>query len=222
MASDSCPQPAFAGVVLAGGHSRRFGEANKAVAALYGVTFIERVVDALHEVSDDTPVVVVDDNDQRTTVEAGLESGTDPRFTFDAPSFAGPLSGLYGALPLVDREWLFLAGCGMPCLDPGAVTWLATQARTTRPPPDALVPVDPDGGLEPLHGFYRRDAVAGARDQLRPDVGLRVLLDELSELATVEIPATPPGVPLGSSVENVNTRQEHQELQRTFERNCRY
>ncbi|WP_137283277.1 molybdenum cofactor guanylyltransferase [Halorussus salinisoli] len=210
--------PPFTGVVLAGGHSRRFGETNKAVAVVDGDTYVQRAVRTVRAVADDSPLVAVKDDDQRATVEAGLESAADARFAFDATSFGGPLSGLYGSLSAVHTEWLFLTGCDMPRLRPAAIAWLANRLRTTRSPPDALVPVHPDGGREPLHAFYRRDAVADARSRLRPDDGLQTLLDALSAPTTVPIPAAPSDVSLATSVENVNTKREHRRVRHTVER----
>lgn len=210
--------PSFTGVVLAGGHSCRFGEENKAVAVVEGTTFVERVVEAVHTVAGDAPVIGVKNDDQRTTIERGLVSGIAPTFAFDAASFEGPVSGLYGSLPEVDREWLFLTGCDMPRLSAPAIAWLANHLQTTRPTPDALVPVHSDGDCEPLHAFYRRDAVAGVRSRLEADASLRALVEALPEPMTVPIPAAPPDVPLATSVENVNTRREYHRVRRAIER----
>lgn len=216
MLTDSS-RPGVSGIVLAGGQSRRFGEEDKAVAVLDGSTFIERTVEAVCDATDDRPIVAVNDDEQHTTVLSTLESNVDPRFAFDAPSFEGPLSGLYGALPYVDNEWLFVTGCDMPRLSPAAVAWLAGHLRTTDSSSGALVPVHFDGGCEPLHAFYRRDAVADARRRLRPDASLRKLLDSLPDSTTVPIPSAPPDVPLATSVENVNTKQDYRRIRRTIE-----
>lgn len=95
-----------------------------------------------------------------------LEYGGDGSATL---SVFGPIAGLYGALSAVEREWLFLAGCDMSRLSPAAVAWLAERLKPAASPPDALVPVRPDGSPEPLHAFYRREAVAAARSRIRPD-----------------------------------------------------
>lgn len=231
--SDDYPRPPFTSVVLAGGHSRRFGEENKAVAVVEGSTLVQCVLEAVGDVADDAPIVAVKSDDQRTTIEAGLEPTTKPAVALDSPSFEGPLAGLYGSLPRVEREWLFLTGCDMPRLSPDAIGWLAgrlgviltdrTGATDFTPDAattslDALVPVHSDGESEPLHAFYRRDAVAEVRNRIRPDAGLRRLLDELSAVATVPIPSAPADVSLSASVESVDTKCEHRRVRRRLER----
>ncbi|NHN61589.1 MULTISPECIES: molybdenum cofactor guanylyltransferase [Halorussus] len=198
--------------MLAGGDSRRFGEADKAVAVVNGTSFVQRVAEAVHAIADDPPIVAVNRTEQRDAIEAGLESGIEPRFAFDAASLDGPVAGLYGALPDVDDEWLFLTACDMPRLSPAAIAWLATRIRSVDPPPDALVPADADGRCQPLHGFYRREAVVDVRHRLPSAAGLRALLDAVSETITVPIEAAPSDVPLATSVRNINTRREYQEL----------
>lgn len=210
--------PSFTGIVLAGGNSRRFGEANKAVAVVDGVTFVQRAVEAVRTVAGDSPIVAVQCDEQREVIETGLKSETEPRFAFDTKSFDGPISGLYGALSAVENTWLFLTGCDMPRLAPEAIAWLAVQLRAADSSVDALVPVHSDGEPEPLHGFYRRESVADARCQLPSESSLRELLDALPEPATVSIRSAPSDVPLAASVRNVNTKCEYRSVRRTLER----
>lgn len=211
------PRPLdFTGVVLAGGDSRRFGEADKALAVVDGAALVERVADAVRAVTGDPPVIAVNRDDQRDAIEGTLESP--PKFAFDAASFDGPLAGVYGSLSAVGDEWLFLTGCDMPRLDPAAIAWLADRLRARSPSPDALVPVDSDGELEPLHAFYRRDAVADAERRLRSDAGLRALLDALPDTATVPIRAAPSDASLAASVANVNTEREYRRVRGAIER----
>ncbi|WP_433630111.1 molybdenum cofactor guanylyltransferase [Halomicrococcus sp. NG-SE-24] len=204
--------------MLAGGHSRRFGETNKAIAVVNETTFVERVVQAVSSVTDNPPIIAVDTTDQRATVETGLDSVDDLVFTSDTPSFQGPLSGLYGSLSAIDDQWLFLTGCDMPRLSAEAIGWLASRLPTTCASPDALVPVHSDGEPEPLHAFYRQDAVADVRSELRSDASLRALHDALPELETVPISAAPSDVSLDASVKNVNTKREYHRIRRKIEK----
>jgi molybdopterin-guanine dinucleotide biosynthesis protein A len=213
---DTNAPPPFASVVLAGGRSRRFGDRNKALAVVDGRTFVGRAVVTVADAGSVSTVVAVETDDQRATVAGALGDDADPDFAFDAAGFEGPLSGLYGALPATDAEWLFVTACDMPRLSARAVRWLATRLGTddasTRP--DAVVPAHPDGNVEPLHGFYRRAAVAEARDRLDPESGVHALLDAV-DAATVPMADAPPDVPLAASVENVNTRREYRRLKRS-------
>jgi len=189
------------GVVLAGGDSTRFGDAEKALATLEGDPLVARAAAAVREATDATPVVAARRDAQAARLSTVLDDAT---FAYDDPDYAGPLAGLVGAAPAAETPWLFVCGCDMPLLSARAVEWLADRL------PDeaaALAPVQPDGTPEPLHAVYRREAVAAAADGLPRAAGVHALLDALS-VETVPIGAAPPDVPLADSVTNVNTPEE--------------
>lgn len=179
-------------VVLAGGDSERFGDLDKALAAVGGAPMLQRVVDAVRAGTGAPPVVAVADAERRDRYEAVVDTAT---FAIDVPDHQGPLGGLAAAIERVGAARVFVCACDMPYLDPGAIAWLAARGA------EAVVPVA-DGVAQPLHAWYRRSPLVAA---LGPNVKrLRDLLDSL-DVKYVPVSATPPDVPLATSLRNVNT-----------------
>jgi molybdopterin-guanine dinucleotide biosynthesis protein A len=213
----SAADPDVTGVVLAGGRSSRFGDAdaNKAVASLGGRTLLGRVVDSLADATDRSPVVAVRTAAQRETYAAAL-SDRSVAFARDDAGFDGPLAGVYGAADAVDAPWLFCCGCDMPLLSPAVVRWLVEALRdrvrarsgASDASPAALAVCHPDGTPEPLHALYRTSAVERVRNRLPSSAGPRALLESLEPVVTVPVDAAPAGLPVEESTTNVNTRDE--------------
>jgi len=101
------------GVIVAGGRSTRFGDADKAVAELAGTPTIRRVADRLAEVVD--ALVVNCREDQADAIEAAL-SGYRHEVTFapDPDPDEGPTAGIRTGLRAVDGEYAFVVACDMP------------------------------------------------------------------------------------------------------------
>lgn len=194
------------GVILAGGQSRRFGDANKAVASLEGTPLLQRVLDAVRAGTPTDPVVAVRTAAQRRQYEGVLRSPEDVHFAFDDTTFRGPVAGVYGALERIETPWFFATGCDMPLLSPAAISWLRTQGGGDAS--DAVVPVHEEDGVEPLHALYRRTAVASVRGSLPSEVGMRSLLSRLGHVRELPTQRTPPWCPMASSLTNVNTQSE--------------
>lgn len=206
-------EPTVTGLVLAGGRSIRFGDAdtNKAVATLKSRTLLGRVVDRLTPVTDRPPVVAVHTSVQRATY-GQLLADREVAFASDSPAFEGPIAGLFGGLDAIETPWVFCCGCDMPLLSSIAVDWLVERLADFRTAPasdpDVLAVRHPDGTIDPLHALYRTAAVDSARDQLSETDGLRALIDQLESVVTLSSTDAPPTVPLDRSMTNVNTRSE--------------
>jgi molybdopterin-guanine dinucleotide biosynthesis protein A len=198
------------GVVLAGGDSTRFGDAEKATATLDGEPLVARVAGAVRDATGRDPVVAVRRDAQAGRLSTVLGS---VEFVYDAPGFEGPLAGLLGALDAVETPRLFACGCDMPLLSADAVAWLAETVPVERA--DALAPAHPDGTPEPMHALYRREAVECARAELPTSGGVHALLDAL-DAETVPLSAAPEDVGLADSVTNVNTREELAAVRRHY------
>lgn len=194
------------GVVLAGGASTRFSGRHKALATFRGERFIERALDTLKVITDVRPVVVLRTSAQRTLLETHLDDVDSVRFAYDDRSFAGPIAGLYGALEAIETPWIFACGCDMPLLAPELLRWL--RDRLSVRSPDAVVPVNEDGSVEPLHAFYRRSAFVGARSQLSPTDGVRSLLTYLGDVEYLSPGDVPEESTFTRSLTNINTREE--------------
>ena len=193
--------PAVTGVVLAGGHSRRFRGLEKTLVAIDGEPMVRRVVEAVRAGTGRPPVVATHTAERRDEVAAVL--GPDTTYALDDPGFEGPVAGLVGALDAVSTPWAVAVGGDMPLVSPGAIRWLLGR---TVAPADAVA-VHVDGTVQPLHAAYRVAAVERVRTDLPRSAGLSALLDRLDVLA-VDVDEAPDGVRLRESLLDVDTRAD--------------
>lgn len=198
------------GLVLAGGRSNRFGDAdaNKAIATLGTQPLLGHVADAVTLATRRPPVVAVRTVDQRE-MYADVLAPRDVSFAFDDATFEGPLAGVFGATAAVDAPWLFCCGCDMPLLSPVAIRWLVDtlqdRVRVLDTPPTALAIRHSDGTADPLHTLYRRSAITSVREELPRTAGPRTLLESLDHVVSVAVETAPDWVPIEESTTNVNT-----------------
>ena len=97
------------GIVLAGGRSTRFGEADKLATTYLGMPLLHHAVLRLAEVTGDVIVVLAPDVPAPT-----MPPGAPVRFARDAQPDEGPLAGAAAGLALVDRDLALLVGGDMP------------------------------------------------------------------------------------------------------------
>ncbi|WP_435176802.1 molybdenum cofactor guanylyltransferase [Halorussus sp. AFM4] len=214
-----------AGVVIAGGRSTRFGDEDKAVAALAGVPMIRRVADRLAPVVD---VLVVNCRaDQREPIADALAGYDRPvRFAVDPDPDRGPMAGIRTGLREVestDSAYAFVAACDMPFLDADLVEYLFERARGREPGEsdasgeegspaevakarDAAVP-RPTEWFETTHAVYRATPMADACDRALAR-GEHKIIEPLFELDYVTVGADELAAFDADSFENVNTREE--------------
>ncbi len=125
----------------------------------------------------------------------------------DAIADKGAPGGLHAALRAAETEWIFTAGCDMPCLEASAIRHLASLRG--RAPAAAVVW---KGRLEPLHAFWSRACLPAVERMLREGdpslwriataVGARFVSEE--EWRVVD--------PRGRSFENANTPEDVERL----------
>jgi molybdopterin-guanine dinucleotide biosynthesis protein A len=198
--------PNMEGVIVAGGHSTRFGEADKAVADLAGTPMIRRVADRLAGVVD--ALVVNCRTEQVDSIrEAMAGYGQDVRFAEDPDPDQGPMAGIRTGLRAVDAGYAFVAACDMPFVDPDLAAHLFERAVDH----DAAVPRVGEW-FEPTHAVYRADAMATACQQAldREERRIVVPLEDLDYVVVEddELDAFDP-----KTFENVNTRAELEEAE---------
>jgi molybdopterin-guanine dinucleotide biosynthesis protein A len=193
------------GVILAGGTSQRFGPGDKALATLDGVPMIRHVASRIQTVTDEL-VVAVRTNEQREAVATALD-GVSAVLVVDHPAYAGPVAGLRTTLEVAGSPWVFVTACDMPFVDPGVVRRLADYRS---PAASAVVPVT--ASLEPLHAFYRFDALATTLPDHPSAVGLHRLLDALPTVYRVAVANEPDSRAFRRSLTNVNRRADLDEL----------
>ena len=114
-----------AGVILAGGQSRRMQPTNKALTTLAGIPLIEHAIQRLKPQVSELILNAAEPHDEYQ--QFGLSLVADIQ-----PGYHGPLSGLYAALQhVVDNglaEWLLLCPCDAPFLPTDLGERLMAQA----------------------------------------------------------------------------------------------
>ncbi|MCG1002895.1 MULTISPECIES: molybdenum cofactor guanylyltransferase [Halobacterium] len=180
------------GLVLAGGRSTRFGDADKSVASVDGTPMVRRVADRLAVLTDE--LVVNCRDDQRNALADALE-GLDYRLAVDPVPDEGPVAGLRTGLRVARGDAVAVAACDMPHADTELFERLFERAGT------AAVP-RADGHVQPLHAVYDRHAARFACDRTLAN-GSRRVADALARLdpVVVDVESTAPFT-------NVNTRRD--------------
>ncbi|WP_435194173.1 molybdenum cofactor guanylyltransferase [Natronomonas sp. EA1] len=199
------------GVIIAGGRSTRFGEADKAVAPLAGVPMIRRVADRLVPLVD--AIVINGRPDQREAIEAALADLSLPvSYAPDETPDEGPMAGIGTGLRAVDTEYAVVVACDMPFLDRGVVELLFERAAGH----DAAVPKLDDGWYQTTQAVYRADAMADAceRAVARGDRKILAPLEELDWVVISEAELESAGSL--ESFRNLNTQAEFERAETEF------
>ncbi|WP_121821596.1 molybdenum cofactor guanylyltransferase [Halostella salina] len=189
------------GVIVAGGRSTRFGEADKAVAELAGTPMIRRVADRIAPAVD--ALVVNCRTDQTAAIREALAGYERPvTYAEDPEPDEGPIAGIRTGLRAVGDEYALVVACDMPFVDPNVATLLFERAEGH----DAAVPRRGEH-VEPTHAVYRASAMAAACEDTLA-AGNRKVADALADLDYVAVDeADIRAVGSLDTFENVNTRE---------------
>lgn len=181
------PAGGRAGLVLAGGHSTRFGDREKALAELGGRPLLARAVDALAPAIDG--VVVNCRREQVPAFRAGLR-GVEPGVAVapDPVPDRGPAAGLAAGLSPLAATHVAVVTCDAPFVDTAFLEFLFEQVGER----DGAVPLV-DGHRQVAHAVYRVGPARGAAreavddgDGSLQDVADRLDLAEIPESAVLE------------------------------------
>ena len=186
-----------AGVILAGGQSRRMGR-SKALLSLGGQTMVQRLSGRLAGFGE----LWLSANDP------ALGEGFPGRTAADRVAGGGPLAGLEAVLSATERPYLFCVACDMP-----HVTWELASALLEAFPAgaDALVCQDSTGRVHPLCGVYARAVLPVLREQLAAGrLRVRDLLERV-DCALYQLAGRFPD----RTVWNVNTPEAFRRLEET-------
>ena len=138
------------GFILVGGRSSRMGQ-DKARLVLNGRSFAERIHDALRSVTQSIRTVGA----KGAAALAGLDDVPDVYTEW------GALGGLHAALSACRAPWAVVVACDLPFVTGELFERLAEGCDQY----DAVVPVQPDGRLQPLCALYRTEpCLARARE----------------------------------------------------------
>ena len=144
------------GIVLAGGMSRRLGRM-KAIEEVGGEPLIARVIGRLSRITDETVVVVADD--EQACALPLPESAT---VAADIYPNAGSLGGIFTGLTRAKGDWGVVVACDMPFLDLGLFDVMLDNRNGF----DAVVPML-DGRPEPTHAAYSKTCLPHIESRLR-------------------------------------------------------
>jgi molybdopterin-guanine dinucleotide biosynthesis protein A len=142
-------------VLMAGGLATRLP--GKLALPIGGMPMLERVYRQLTKGG--LPCIV----SARKPLDATLASAIPAPVVLDAYPDAGPLGGLVSAAHRVTTPLLFAAAGDLPNLDASFVDAIVREYDRldgSGAAPDAVVPVWPDGKLEPLAALYNARAIA--------------------------------------------------------------
>ncbi len=199
------------GVIVAGGHSTRFGERDKAVADLAGTPMIRRVADRLSGVVD---ALVVNCRAEQVDVirEALAGYGREVRYAEDPEPGQGPMAGIRTGLRAVESRYAFVAACDMPFVEPTLVKHLLERAAGH----DAALPRLDDGWFEPTHAVYRAEPMVRACERALERGERRIVapLDDLDHVVIEE--AELRQYADLQTFDNVNTRAEFEAASERF------
>lgn len=161
LSADSC-----AGVILAGGQSRRMGRC-KALLPLRDGTMLEHITNQM-EIFPERWLSVND-----PALGMGFPGGT----VADVFPGCGPLAGLHAAFLASSKPYLFCITCDMPrfCRE-----LIAAMLAAFPPEAEAMICVDGTGQAHPLCGIYARSALPPLERHLRAgELRVMALLEEL-------------------------------------------
>ncbi len=148
----------LSGIILAGGRSRRMGR-DKALISLNGKSLIERVMEVVSDLVEET-LVVVRERDRG----ASLPLGESQRLVVDDFPGQGPLAGIFSGLMAGRHNWALAVACDMPFLNQKLLRHMASL----RPGVDAVVPVL-QGRPQPTHALYSKSCIPQMEERLKAD-----------------------------------------------------
>ncbi|MDF1502224.1 molybdenum cofactor guanylyltransferase, partial [Roseisolibacter sp. H3M3-2] len=144
-------------MILAGGRASRFGGAPKGLATVGGARILDRVAGALAPVTDALLLVA------HAPDAAAWLPGV--RVVGDVHGGMGALGGVHAALAHAGTDVLVVAW-DMPFVSAGLLAALRDAGRAGAA---AVLPVHPDGHVEPLCAWYAASCAAAAESLLLAD-----------------------------------------------------
>lgn len=196
---------ATAGMILAGGRSRRMGK-NKALLPVPGnaaQTFVAYLADLLGQYCPEILLVVQDQASGAVYEQPGLLPYT--HLVYDEQKDQGPLMGLYSGLKALRAERVLVVGVDMPFIQPSLVEWLLAL-----PLSDSLVVPWVQGVPQVLLALYPRSIlpiVETCIEQGRRDLRALLELAPVTYLAEAQLRMVDPQL---RSFVNINTPEELQ------------
>ncbi|WP_226535173.1 molybdenum cofactor guanylyltransferase [Fictibacillus halophilus] len=153
-----------AGIVLAGGESRRFGSP-KALAEWNNKTFVEYSVESLTPYTD--VILVISREELRYTLTKN--SSKSIRILEDVPRYKGkgPLAGIYTGMISQKADYYLIAPCDMPLMSSSMYRKWLTAAQEGEY--DCVIPVLNEK-IYPLNGVYKKTCLPDITSCLQENI----------------------------------------------------
>lgn len=199
-----------AGIILAGGLSRRMGGGDKALAPLAGRTLLDRVIDRLTPQVEALALNANGDSARFGAVALPVVPDT-------VPGFAGPLAGLLAGLEWAAAEtpcrWLLTVAADTPFFPNDLASRLlaATEGH-----PGAIAVARSEGVRHPTFALWPLELAEPLRHALVEE-GARRVSAFIDANAYVDVDFTPLSLADGTAVDpffNINTPQDLAEAER--------
>ncbi len=140
------------GLILTGGHSRRFGM-DKATYPVAGEPMLDRVYFTMTSVL--SPVFISARNaDQIYKLPA--------KHVIDIYPEMGPLAGIHAGLVAAETSWVFVSAVDMPFVDAALINAVLTH----RAKESSAIIAKSDGRLQPLFGCYHTSLIPVLKERL--------------------------------------------------------
>lgn len=164
-------------IILCGGRSRRMNQ-DKGLMLLEGQPMILHIMKTL-ECAVDEIILVLRNKEQLNHYRKILNDvESKVKFFIDLKMDQGPLIGLLTGLSNLESDGALLLPCDSPYISIEFIDEIFTLAEEDYS--QAVVPSWPDGSLEPLHAYYRKECIPIIRKTLSE--GLRDVKSLLKKL----------------------------------------
>lgn len=161
-----CRPEKITAVILAGGKASRMGGVNKALLKINGKSIIEREIEVLDAIFDETIII--------TNNPENYEFLGKPLFNDVVPG-KGSLGGLYTGLLRARNHYSFFVPCDMPFLDTRIINVLLSKLDNH----DIVIPKI-NGHLEPMHAIYSKKCIPHIKKLMTgDDLKIKLLFHEV-------------------------------------------
>jgi len=187
-----------AGVILAGGESRRM-RSNKALLEINGERMIEKAYRRMAELFEEVLLV---------TNSPEVYDFIPCRKVSDIYPGMGPLGGIHAALSYCSAERAFVTACDMPDLNSELIRELCRMPDGG----DVVIPETP-GGLEPLHSVYSKSCLPKMEKMLAGGERRVLSFFDLAQVRLVPRGRIALLDPEYASFRNINTPEDYRQLE---------